>query len=184
MLEGDGVGDAEGVFFDDARGDADVLGVGAVVEEQVVAEVLLVVAAEEAGVAGRGVEREDAVADGERGDAFADLDDGSGEFVAEEAIEGEHFGVVAAAVDLEVGAAGKGGAHAQDQLAGSGRGDRDILDAEVFLAAKDGGSHGSARGSCGHRSDLELRPSPYFLIPGLSWTRSKDRATGCGGTCI
>ena len=76
----------------------------------------------------------------------SDLDDGSGELVAEEAIEGEHLGVVAAAVDLEVGAAGKGGAHAQDQLAGSCDGDGDVFDAEVFLAAKDGGSHGSARG--------------------------------------
>ena len=71
-------------------------------------------------------------------------DDGSGELVAEEAVEGEHFGVVAAAVDLEVRAAGEGGADAQDQFAGAGGGDGDVLDAEVFLAAKDGGSHGPA----------------------------------------
>ncbi len=146
VLEGDVVGDTQGVLLDDARRDADEFGVGTVVEEKVVAEVLLVVAAEEAGVAGRGVEREDAVADGEGGDAVSDLNDGSGKLVAEEAIEGEHLGVVAAAVDLEVGATGKGGAHPQDQLAGTCGGDRDIFDAEVFLAAEDGGSHGSARG--------------------------------------
>ena len=144
MLEGDGAGDVKGVFFDDARGDTDELGVGAVVEEQVVAEVLLVVAAEEAGVTGRRVEGKDAVAEGKVGDAIADLDDGSGELVAEEAVKGKHPGVIAAAVDLEVCAAGKGGAHAQDQFTGTGGGDGDILDAEVFLAAKDGGSHGSA----------------------------------------
>ena len=56
------------------------------------------------------------------------------------------FGVVAAAVDLEVCAAGQGGADAQDQFAGGGSGDGDVLDAEVFLAAEDGGSHGAARG--------------------------------------
>ena len=91
MLEGDGVGDAEGIFFDDACGNADEFGVGAVVEEEIVAEVLLAVAAEEADVAGRGVEGQDAVADGEFGDAVADLDDGSGDLVAEEAVEGEHL---------------------------------------------------------------------------------------------
>jgi len=64
--------------------------------------------------------------------------------VAEEAIEGEHFGVIAAAVNLEVSAAGKGGAYAQDQLAGSGGGDRDLLDAQIFLAMKDRSPHGAA----------------------------------------
>jgi hypothetical protein len=66
--------------------------------------------------------------------------------VAEKTIEGQHPGVITAAVDLEVSAAGKGGAHAQDQLTGTGGGDGDILDPEVFLAAKDRGSHGSAWG--------------------------------------
>ncbi len=73
VLEGDVVGDAERVFLDDAGGDADVFGIGAVVEEEVVAEVLLVVQAEEAGVAGRGVEGEDAIAEGECGDALRPL---------------------------------------------------------------------------------------------------------------
>jgi hypothetical protein len=183
VLEGDGVGDREGVFFDDACGDADELGVGTVVEEEVVAEVLLAVEAEEAGVAGCGVEREDAVAEGEPGDAFADLDDGSGDLVAEEAVEGEHLGVIAAAVDFEVGAAGEGGADAQDELAGAGGGDGHVLDAQVFLAAKNGGPHGSARSlavmglkwSRGHLS--------YFLIP-WAWDEAKDGATGDGVTCI
>ena len=41
VFEGDVVGDEEGVLFDDAGGDADVFGVGAVVEEEILAEILL-----------------------------------------------------------------------------------------------------------------------------------------------
>lgn len=114
VLEGDVVGDEEGVFFDDAGGDADVLGVSTVVEEEIVAEVLLVVEAEEAGVAGGGVEGQDAVADREFCDAVADFNDGPGELVTEEAVKGEHLGVVAAAIDFEVSAAGEGRANAQN----------------------------------------------------------------------
>ena len=73
VLEAGLAGMAQGIFLDDAGGDADVFGVGAVVEEEVFAEVLLAVAAEEAGVAGGGVEGHDAVADGEVGDACADF---------------------------------------------------------------------------------------------------------------
>ena len=146
MLKGHRVGDAYDVFLDDPRRNADELGVGTVVEEEVVTEVLLVIATEEAGVAGRGVEGEDAVADGEGSDTFAELHYGSGEFVAEEAVEGEHFGVVAAAVDLEIGAAGEGGADAQHQLAGGSDRDRHVLNAEVFLTVKNGGSHCPANG--------------------------------------
>jgi hypothetical protein len=54
--------------------------------------------------------------------------------------------VITTAVDLEVCAAGKGGANAQNQFTGTGGRDGDILYTEVFLAAKDGGSHGSAWG--------------------------------------
>ena len=76
-------GMSEGVLLDDAGGDADVFGVGSVVEEQVLAEVLLAVAAEEADVAGGGVEGDDAVAFAEGGDAGADFGDDAGELVAE-----------------------------------------------------------------------------------------------------
>ena len=65
VLQRHAVRDQQRVLLHDARGDAHVLGVGAVVEEQVFAEVLLAVPAEEAVVAGRGVHGDDAVADGE-----------------------------------------------------------------------------------------------------------------------
>jgi hypothetical protein len=66
--------------------------------------------------------------------------------VAKETVEGEHFGVVAAAVDLEVGPASEGGSYAQNELTGASGGNRDVLDAEIFLTAKNGGSHGAANG--------------------------------------
>lgn len=55
MLEWDTVRDPEGIFFDDTGGNFDVFGVGAVVEEKIFAEVLLIVLAEETGVARGGV---------------------------------------------------------------------------------------------------------------------------------
>ena len=107
------------------------------------------VEAEEAAVTGGGVERDHAIAEGEGRDAFTDLHDGSGDLVAEEAVEREHLCVITAAVDFEVGAAGERGSNTQDQLAGGGRGDGDILDAQVFLPAKDRGPHGAAAGPGG-----------------------------------
>ena len=77
--------DAKGVLGDDARRDANVLGIGAIVEEQIVAEVFLVARAEVALAAGRGVERDDAIARSEIRDAFAGLYDRAGEFVPESA---------------------------------------------------------------------------------------------------
>ncbi len=72
------------VFFSTMRrGNGDVFGVGSVVEEQVVAEVLLIAAAEVAVVAGGGIEGDDAVADAESGDGGADFVDNSGKLVAE-----------------------------------------------------------------------------------------------------
>ena len=53
--------------------------------------------------------------------------------------------MIAAAIDLQVGAAGEGGANAQNEFAGAGGGDRNVLDAKILLAAKDRGSHGSFR---------------------------------------
>ena len=137
MLEGNIVGDEEGIFFDDAGGDAEVLGVGAVVEDEILAEVLLVVAAEVAAVAGGGVEGDDAVALFELRHAGADLGDDAGELVAKEDGRLEHHGVVAAAIDLEVGSAGERGAHLDDDLARPGLGDGDTLEAEVFFAVQD-----------------------------------------------
>ena len=59
------VGNMQRVLGDDARRNANELGIGAVVEEQIVAEIFLAALAEVALAAGRGVERDDAVAGSE-----------------------------------------------------------------------------------------------------------------------
>ena len=146
----------ECVLGDDARGNADELGIGAVVEEQIVAEILLAARAEIAFAAGRGVERHHAVAGREIRDAFAGFDNRSRQLVAEERRRHDHARMIAAAKDLQVGAAGERRAHADDQFAGCGLGNGNLLDANIFAAVEDCGLHGAApvqkrvaRRSCG-----------------------------------
>jgi hypothetical protein len=155
-------GNPQGVLLDNARGDTDEFGVCTVVEEQIVAKILLVIAAEEAVVAGRGVEWNNPIADGEGSDAVSNLLDGSSELMPEEPVWGEHLRVIASAVDLEIGAAGKGGADAQHQFAASSHRHRHVFNTEVFLAAKNGGSHPPANGlvcGLGHLNIFSSRGS-------------------------
>ena len=58
--------------------------------------------------------------------------------------------MVAATVDLEVGAAGKGRAHANDQFPVQGAGYVYLLQSKVFLAVQHRGRH--------------LRDHPYYLL--------------------
>ena len=76
--------------------------------------------------------------------ALAGLDDGSGQFVAEERRRHDHARMIAAAKDLEVGSAGERRAHAHDQFARSGLGNRNALDANIFATVEDCGLHGGA----------------------------------------
>ena len=56
----------------------------------------------------------------------------------------DHARVIAAAKDLQIGSAGERRAHANDQLAHGGLGNRNLLDADIFAAVEDGGVHGDA----------------------------------------
>ena len=107
VFETDAGRDDQHVRFDDAARDADVFRVGSVVEEQVFAEIFLVLGAVEAHLARGGVERDYAHALLEGVYALADFLDDSGEFVAEERRGDDHAGVVTALVNLEIGAAGE-----------------------------------------------------------------------------
>ena len=128
----------------DARGNADELGVSAVVEEQVVAEILLAARAKVALAAGRGIERHHAVAGRKICHAFARLHHRSGQLVAKQRRGHDHARMIAAAKDLQIGSAGQRSAHADDQFAGSGLGNGHLLDANIFAAVEDGGLHGAA----------------------------------------
>ena len=77
-------------------------------------------------------------------DALAGLDYGSRLLMAKERGRNDHARVIAAAKDLEVGAAGERSAHLDDQLARRGLGNGDLLDADIFAPVEDGGLHGAA----------------------------------------
>ena len=144
MLQRNVIGNTERVLGDDARRNANEFGIGAVVEQQVVAEVLLAALAEVALPAGRGVERHDAVAGRKSVDSLAGLDHRAGQLVPEQRRRHDHARVVAAPENLEVRSAGQGGAHLHDQFARSSVGYRNALDANVFAPMEDGGLHGGA----------------------------------------
>jgi len=73
----------------------------------------------EAHLARRGIQRHYLHAFLESANAGADFFDYAGEFVSEQGRRDDHAGVVAALIDLEIGAAGQRGLHAQDDLAGT-----------------------------------------------------------------
>jgi hypothetical protein len=134
VLEGDIGGDEQSILLDDARGNRDEFGVGSVVEEQVVAEVLLVAAAEVALIAWSRVEGDDAVADSEIPNAGTYFVDNARELMPEGHGQSEHARVIAATVNLEVGATGEGGLDANDDLSRTGNGYREALKAHIFAA--------------------------------------------------
>ncbi len=158
VLQRNVVGNVKRVLGDDARGDADELSVGAVVEEQIVAEILLAVLAEVTLAAGSGIQRHHAAAVGETFNSLACLDDGSGQLVAEEGRRDDHAGMVAAAKDFQVCSASEGSADANNQLAGGGPRNRHVFNANILAAVEDRGLHGSlaqlARGLDGIAADL------------------------------
>jgi len=134
-------GDLVHVALYDAGGDADIFSVGAVIEEEVLAEVFEAAAAIEAVEAGGGVGGDDALADVEAFDVFADGDDVAGEFVAEEGRRDDHFGVITAAKDLDVGATGKGGADADKDIAFLDFGNGDLFHAHLFAPVEHSSLH-------------------------------------------
>ena len=141
MLEGDAGRNAEGVPGGDAGGDEEEFGVGAVIENEAIAKVFLIVAAVVALAAGRGVEGNDAVSGAKGGDAAADLVDSACQLVAERDGGLEHARVIAAAVDLEVGPAGERGVHTHDDLARTGLRHGNLLNAQILAAVENGGCH-------------------------------------------
>ncbi len=135
---------ANRVHGHDALGNADELCVRAVVEEQIVAEILLAAQAEIAFAARRGIERHHAIARREIRDTLAGFENRSRQFVAEERRGHDHARVIAAPEDLEVRPASKRSAHVDDQLARRRLGDGNLLDADIFASMENGGLHGAA----------------------------------------
>ena len=65
-----------------------------------------------------------------------------GQFMAEDGGRHNHFGVIAAFENFQIGAAGERGLDADADFAGFQRWRRDVFDLNFFPAVKDGGFHG------------------------------------------
>jgi hypothetical protein len=141
VFEGDAGRNAEGIFGDDAGWDEEIFGIGAVVEDEAVAEVFLVVAAVVAIAAGRGVEGDDAIAGTKGRNAAADLMDRACELVSERNRGLEHPRMIATAVDLEVCAASERGMDADDDFASPRLRHGNLLNTQVLPTVEDGGCH-------------------------------------------
>ena len=105
ILIADFVGNQVSIALHDAGRNADVLGVGAVVEKQVLAEILQAAVAEETLAAGRRIRRHHALPDLEILDVLANCDDIPRQFVPEHSGGHDHPGVVSATEDFDIGAA-------------------------------------------------------------------------------
>ena len=107
ILIADSVGNEVCIALHDAGRDADVLGVSAVVEEQVLAEILQAPFAEETFSAGRRIGGHHALPHREVRHVLANCYDIPRQFVPEHSRGHDHPSVVSATEDFDIGAAGK-----------------------------------------------------------------------------
>src|ERR1700677_4023404 len=124
MFKRHAVGDEKSVFLHYSGGDFDELCISAVVEQKILAQVLLPMQAEEASVARSGVERNDAVICVKRGDASTGLRYHTGEFVPKRDWRLQHHGVITPTIDLQVRSPGRRSSHSCQQPAPAGGGGR------------------------------------------------------------
>jgi hypothetical protein len=153
VLEWDVCRNNERILLNDAGRDSDVLCVGTVVEEDVFAEILLILLAEVAGVTGSGVERDDSISKLKAGHTFANTVNCSGDLMSKGNRGRKHFGMIATAINLEVGATGEGSPHTENHFTLLGGGNGRGFNAKIFLTVEDHRLHGGWR--TGH--------TPYFL---------------------
>jgi hypothetical protein len=150
ILQGNPIWDQQGILLNDTCRNTNVLGVGAIVEEKIFAEILLTAKAEETPVAGGGVQSDDAIPLTEVGYARTYLGNGTGDLVAKEDWRLQHHRVVSAPVDLKIGPACQSGSYADHQLSRIGTRGLDPLQAQVFLSIEN------------RRDHLTLHP--YYLL--------------------
>ena len=159
------------VFHDDAAGDTHVVRVGAVVEQQVVAKIFLATAAMIAAQARRGIRGNNAHANPPaRIHPLAQGHDFADQFVAKDGRRLNHFCVIAALPDFEVGTVGKRQADAHQDFVGRHSGHVNFFNAQIFAAIEHGRSHLRR-----HR-DLGYGRFHFFAYFHLLWRR---RAHAC-----
>src|SRR5579864_3959432 len=142
--------DDQHVRFNDAAGYANVFRIGAIVEEQIFAEVLLMLGAVKAHLARGRVEGDDSHALFEAINSCTYFLDDAGQFVAEQRRRNDHAGVIAALVHLEISAAGQRDLYFDQNLAVSYTRDGYFFNFQIFFAVQDGSCHFSIH--CGFPS--------------------------------
>src|SRR6266849_522310 len=177
------VRDNKSVLFDDALWNAYVFGIGAVVEEQIVTQILLSALTVKARAAGSGVGRHHAHALAEVADAQAYLGNLSGQLVSEERRRNNHPGVIATTINLKIGATGECGMHLHQNLAFAQSRNGDLLDLDILFAVENSGGHGAVRVRLGVRAQdpPPLLCFPSQLMPGVMTIFSES---GCGCMAI
>ena len=122
-------------------GNSDVFGVGSVVEQQVLAEILQAAPAEVTFLARSRIGRHHALSDGKLRDILADRDNVAGQFVPEHGGGHDHAGVISAAEDLDIRAAGQRHLHSYEDVSAIDCRNGYRLHLQVFLAVKHGSHH-------------------------------------------
>src|SRR3989441_4380893 len=149
---------------DETRRQRDGLAIGPVDEEQVLTQVGPTAETQRARTTGRGVGRHHAIPFAEIAHAGAHGGHGAGELVAEDGGQAGDHDRMPAPERLHVGAAGERGVDLDDDLAGSRRGPRQILVAEIAGAVEDDGPHGVTYTLTASRRRMRSTPSPRRSI--------------------
>jgi hypothetical protein len=113
-----------GVGSNDAFRQTHELSVRSVIEQEIFAEVLLIVPAEEASVAGSGVGRYNPLSYAKLRYTFADRDNIASHLMAKERRGDDHFGVISAPEDFHIRTASESGADTDQQFTGAHGRDR------------------------------------------------------------
>jgi hypothetical protein len=125
----------------DTRRDANVLGVRAIIEEQILTKILLAVAAEEAMITRGGIGSDNALAGAKMENTFADGDHVTGHLMTEQGRRANHFGMIAAAKNLHIGSTREGGFNADKHFSRTNGGDRDRFEPNVLFSIQNGSLH-------------------------------------------
>src|SRR5437763_9015792 len=167
------------ILFHDAPRNADVLSISAIVEQQVVAQVLLAVEAVKANSAGRGVGGNHAHAGGEFLDARSHFHNLAGQFVSKQCRRSDHAGMIAASKDLQIGAAGKRYPNFDQNFSLAQLGYRNALDFHVFASMEDSSSHRA--GPIGGHAVSHASPglTTIFNESASGWAARLSASTAC-----
>jgi hypothetical protein len=133
--------DFVGILFDNASRNSNVLGVCAVVKQQVFAQVFLVAKTIKTFSARSGVGGNNTLPHFELADIFSHRDDVPRQLVAEQRWWDNHAGVVAPAEHFNIGSAGESGADANQHIFGPDAGNGNRLYLQALSAVQNGCHH-------------------------------------------